>query len=99
LLRLEATSFTFSHRRRRALARRDVGIVWLASFGALIVFYIGEARITRLGEHPVFDASCTLVLTAAMLAVVWYLHDHMRELVYLLRAFRPSLRAASLSPE
>jgi hypothetical protein len=56
-------------------------IVWLASFGALIVFYIGEARITRLGEHPVFDASCTLVLTAAMLAVVWYLHDRMRELV------------------
>lgn len=62
-------------------ARREVGVVWLASLGALIIFYLGEAKIASLGDHPVFDSSCTIVLTCALLWIVWHIHNHLREML------------------
>jgi hypothetical protein len=51
-----------------------------AAVSALAGAAVLELRIASLGDHPIFAASCTIVLTAAILLPVWYLQDHLREL-------------------
>lgn len=55
-------------------ARREPGVVWLASAGTLTLFGFVATRYTDLGDHPIFETSCTAILTIAMLSALWYVH-------------------------